>query len=100
MRKVRQVSIPRVHRSAAPQANWEDWISPTHAPRDPKADPESLHEAIARLAYSYWEQRGYQHGFAEEDWFRAEAEIRNRMAADIPETAEGSSRGKLVAIGD
>ncbi len=97
MRKVRQVAVPRVHRSATPQANWEDWITPTQAPREPKRDPEARHQAIAHLAYSYWEQRGYQHGFDEEDWFRAEAEIR---VAEMAETAEGSSRGKLVAIGD
>lgn len=97
MRKVRQVAVPRVHRSATPQANWEDWISPTQAPREPKLDTEALHEAIARLAYSYWEQRGYQHGFDEEDWLRAEAELR---AAEMADTAEGSYRSKLVAIGD
>jgi hypothetical protein len=100
MRKVRQVSIPRVHRSAAPQANWEEWISPAAAVQDPTGDPDSLHEAIAQLAYSYWEQRGCPHGSAEEDWFRAAAEIRARMATDIPEMADGSSRGKLVPITD
>ena len=37
-------------------------------------------EAIARLAYSYWEDRGCQNGSPDEDWFRAEAEIRSRFA--------------------
>lgn len=32
-------------------------------------------EAIAHLAYSYWEARGYQDGSPEEDWLRAEAEL-------------------------
>jgi len=32
-------------------------------------------EAIARLAYSYWEARGYAPGSPEEDWFRAEQEL-------------------------
>ena len=32
-------------------------------------------EQIARLAYSYWEARGFQHGSPEQDWFRAEAEL-------------------------
>ncbi|MCC7175443.1 MAG: DUF2934 domain-containing protein [Bryobacterales bacterium] len=31
---------------------------------------------IARLAYSYWEARGGQGGSAEEDWLRAEQELR------------------------
>jgi hypothetical protein len=38
---------------------------------------EVRHEEIAKLAYSYWERRGYQDGSAEEDWFRAEAQLRS-----------------------
>jgi hypothetical protein len=32
-------------------------------------------ESIAKLAYSYWEARGYQPGDPREDWFRAEREL-------------------------
>jgi hypothetical protein len=32
-------------------------------------------EAVARLAYSYWEARGGQGGTPEDDWFRAEHEL-------------------------
>jgi len=32
-------------------------------------------EAVARLAYAYWEARGYQGGSPEEDWNRAEREL-------------------------
>ncbi|HUQ94405.1 MAG TPA: DUF2934 domain-containing protein [Bryobacteraceae bacterium] len=32
-------------------------------------------DQIARLAYSYWESRGFQHGYATEDWLRAEREL-------------------------
>lgn len=35
-------------------------------------------EEISRLAYSYWEARGYQGGSADEDWARAEWELRSR----------------------
>lgn len=38
-------------------------------------------EAIGRLAYFYWEERGCPNDSAAEDWFRAEAELRNRLAA-------------------
>jgi len=38
-------------------------------------------EEIARLAYSYWEARGGEGGSAEEDWLRAEQELRRRRAA-------------------
>jgi hypothetical protein len=32
----------------------------------------------AWLAYSYWEERGYQGGSADEDWYRAEDELKRR----------------------
>jgi len=38
-------------------------------------------EAIAALAYSYWLQRNCQDGSPEEDWFRAEQELRGRNVA-------------------
>jgi len=44
---------------------------------EPITEPALDQEAIARLAYSYWEDRGGQDGSPEEDWFRAEAELRN-----------------------
>jgi len=40
------------------------------------AQPELTHEAIACVAYGYWESRGYQGGNALDDWFRAEAELK------------------------
>jgi Protein of unknown function (DUF2934) len=36
---------------------------------------ESLQEAVARLAYSYAEARGFVGGSPEEDWLRAEQEL-------------------------
>ena len=38
-------------------------------------------EAIGRLAYFFWEERGCPNDSPDEDWFRAEAELRNRLAA-------------------
>ncbi|MGC1462482.1 MAG: DUF2934 domain-containing protein [Terracidiphilus sp.] len=32
-------------------------------------------EEVEKLARAYWEQRGYQEGFAEQDWLRAEQEL-------------------------
>jgi hypothetical protein len=34
------------------------------------------HERIATLAYTYWEQRGCPPGSPDEDWHRAEQNIR------------------------
>jgi len=36
----------------------------------------SMREKIALLAYSFWEARGGQGGSPEEDWYRAEQQIR------------------------
>jgi Protein of unknown function (DUF2934) len=35
----------------------------------------ATYEEVARLAYAFWEARGYIHGYADEDWFRAEQEL-------------------------
>jgi hypothetical protein len=43
----------------------------------PTADPE----ASGRLAYLYWEERGCPNDSPDEDWFRAEAELRQQLAA-------------------
>jgi len=37
-------------------------------------------QEIAELAYSYWEERGFQSGSPLEDWLRAEQEIKKRYA--------------------
>ena len=36
------------------------------------------HEEIASLAFSYWATRGYANGSPEQDWLRAEEELRTR----------------------
>jgi len=42
-------------------------------------------DEIARLAYSYWEARGGEDGSAEEDWYRAERDLRAaKQAAAAP----------------
>lgn len=41
------------------------------------SDAES--EEVARLAYQYWEQHSRPAGTQEEDWFRAEEEIKVRQ---------------------
>jgi Protein of unknown function (DUF2934) len=37
-------------------------------------------EEIEKLARSYWAQRGYQDGSAEQDWLRAEQELLKRAS--------------------
>jgi len=38
-------------------------------------------EEIARLAYRYWQERGCPIGSSEEDWYRAENELRQSVVA-------------------
>ena len=38
-------------------------------------------DETARLAYAYWEARGYQGGSSEEDWLRAEHALKARAMA-------------------
>jgi hypothetical protein len=41
--------------------------------------PEPVHIYIQRLAYQFWEDRGRPCGSSEEDWFRAERELRHHF---------------------
>jgi hypothetical protein len=57
-------------------------------------DTDSRYDAmeqkvIAQLAYQYWEQRGRPFGSPEEDWFRAEREIRSRSGWTLTPSATG-----------
>jgi len=38
------------------------------------------HEQTAQLAHRFWAERGHQHGHHEEDWFRAEQELRGKAS--------------------
>jgi hypothetical protein len=40
--------------------------------------PTDHHAEISRIAYSYWESRGYAGGSQDDDWLRAEQEYRQR----------------------
>ena len=39
------------------------------------------HDRIAEQAYLYWQARGCPEGSPEEDWFRAEQELRKKAAS-------------------
>ena len=40
-----------------------------------------IEETIRARAYELYEQRGREHGHAEEDWLRAEQEVRDRAGS-------------------
>lgn len=52
---------------------------PTTEDKTVPADAEESHnhEEIAKLAYCYYEERGFGNGNPEEDWYRAEKRIRH-----------------------
>jgi hypothetical protein len=50
-------------------------------PEHVRALSPELEERIRARAYELFEQRGGEHGRAEEDWLRAEQEILNQRAA-------------------
>jgi len=78
---------PRAKRAAEPAAP----LAPAATEQEtvaPQADAPVLatlyvptNEEVAKLAYSYWEARCCQGGCPEDDWRRAEDELRNRSAS-------------------
>lgn len=42
--------------------------------------PQNIEERIRRRAYELYEARGREHGHDWEDWFRAESEIKGKVA--------------------
>lgn len=50
---------------------------PIEVPPSSGGDPKP--DEVASLAYEYWQQRGGPIGTPEEDWFRAEEEIKLRQ---------------------
>ena len=83
MRRTGAAAAVRVHRNAASESNWKEWISrpevtlPANGSQPAPLKGKNLpsHEAIAALAYAIWERRGQPFGSPEEDWLRAEAQL-------------------------
>ena len=68
----------RVSRAKGPVSSTSEISSPASARI---AESVIDREAVALLAYSYWEARGFTGGSPEEDWLRAERELRTGLAA-------------------
>ena len=63
---VKKAKAPAKPRKTA--AKKEKVIAPSRPAMPSRAEVE-------KLARAYWEQRGYQDGYAEQDWLRAEQEL-------------------------
>jgi hypothetical protein len=63
---------------------------PTEATRE--ANPASLHDEIAMLAYALWEARGGGDGFSEQDWLEAERQLQEtRLLEPFESQAESQA---------
>jgi hypothetical protein len=79
-------TVVRKQRNSATAEKSENAMASSPSPAaSPNGNP--TFDEVAQLAYSYWEARGYQGGTPEEDWLRAEHELRSSMAA-APATAQ------------
>ena len=47
-----------------------------------------FHAQIEKLAYQFWEERGRPSGSSEEDWFRAEQELRHHFGPSFSFTSD------------
>lgn len=61
--------------AAAPAPEIAAPLAVTDTPVNEAPVQQPGHEAIAKLAFLYWEERGCQGGSPEEDWLRAEREL-------------------------
>jgi Protein of unknown function (DUF2934) len=82
----RRKSTPRARtkRTAEPSETPAARITGTVADAvETAADTVSTptYEEVAQLAYSFWEARGCQGGSPDEDWRRAEEQLRKRASA-------------------
>ena len=50
------------------------------AKKEALSPPSPPREEIARLAEKYWAERGWPHGSPEQDWLRAEQELRGKAS--------------------
>ena len=85
----RKATVPtsRPRRSAAlantlvpAEATEAEIVTTLSVPSEPTLS-EPTHEEIAVLAYSYWIGRGRQGGSPDDDWLRAERELRQQIVS-------------------
>jgi len=84
-----QQRMPTAHslqEAASSEQSLEGYVAINHG-AGPHGDRQISHDEIAELAYRFYEERNGRGGSAEEDWHRAEQELRRRnngQQNDIP----------------
>lgn len=74
---------PAARPAAAPKARKRRAPAPAkETSRDPRMDftEEEWHDMVATAAYFRAESRGFENGSAQDDWFEAEAQLREQLA--------------------
>ena len=69
-------------KTSLPAAKSNGTSAASRAAKAAALDASSYHDGIARLAYRFWEERGRAEGSPEEDWLRAERELRRTDLAE------------------
>jgi hypothetical protein len=84
VKKTKAAAKPRAPRKAAapksadPATQIHQVSSENHS--QASHEPSISHEQVAILAHRFWKERGHNHGHHEDDWFRAERELRGRAS--------------------
>ena len=68
---VKKAKAPAKPRKSAAKKELATPVSNGHMPS---------RDEVEKLAKKYWAQRGYQDGFAEQDWLRAEQELMQKAS--------------------
>lgn len=72
---VKKTASPAKPRKSAPRKK-----AATAVETAPQPEHAVTHEQVAQLAHRYFTERGQKHGHHEDDWFRAERELRGKAS--------------------
>lgn len=75
---VKKAKAPAKPRKSA--AKKDNVVTMSNGSHSPAAGKPVSHDEVAKLAHRYWAERGFKDGHHEEDWFRAEQELRARAS--------------------
>lgn len=81
--KVKKTTAPKKPRATASKGAAEaapKTTAPKKAATKGNITQMVSREEIARLAHQYWAERGHRDGHHEEDWYRAEQELRGKAS--------------------
>jgi hypothetical protein len=78
--KIRKATTPKKPRATASNEAAPKTTAPKNRAAKGNVTQMVSPEEIARLAHQYWAERGHRDGHHEEDWYRAEQELRGKAS--------------------